>query len=213
MTTANPYQSSLSELLRRVEFTSKTRYNAARRLQLHNTFSQWTLAGLAIGQIVISLISALNLSNNYSAAYTNFGGIFFGILVLAYSLLLGMGNYAARSITMHTCGMELGELARQMHFEVTDPNSNLDTYKTAYKKYYSILSKCENHALCDYLQVKNEMFLQGLQNNKLRLKDIFKSIFYTYDWINEFFLVCAQFVHYLFTIALMTAWILFMIIK
>jgi hypothetical protein len=112
-------QEGLADLLRRVEITSKARYVPAQRMELHDTFSQWTLAYLAVGQVVISLVVALKLKSNYSSAYMDFGGLFFGVLVLTYSLLLGMGNFAARAIMLHTCGIELGSLARKLHIKLT----------------------------------------------------------------------------------------------
>jgi len=101
---------SLNELLRRADITSRARYNASRRLESLGWTSQWTLALLAIGQIVISLISVLKLPMMFSQTYVDFMGLFFGVLVLAYSLLLGMANFNARSTRLHHCGMELGVL-------------------------------------------------------------------------------------------------------
>ena len=83
---------SINELLRRVEFTSKARYNGARRLGLHSIFSQWTLAYLAIGQITISMVPALKLHNNFSEAYTNFGAIFFWGPCLGLLIIIGNGK-------------------------------------------------------------------------------------------------------------------------
>lgn len=204
---------SISDMLRRVEITSKCRYNAARRLQLHSVFSQWTLAVLAVGQIVISLVATLGLNNNYSPAYTNFGGIFFGVLVLAYSLLLGMGNYAARSLTMHTCGMELGDLARQLrpHKDCNQIDSPL--YQEAHQTYYAILSKCENHALCDYLSAVHQDLWSNLRKGKRTNLNWKTTLVIIYDWINCTFLEVAQFFHYFFTLTLLSAWVFVMIVK
>lgn len=103
------------ELLRRVEITGKARYYASRRLSIHQSMSQWTLTALALGQIVISLTPALSLQINWTEKYLAFGSIFFSVLILAYTLLLGMGAYGPRAVKIHNCGLELGRLARELY--------------------------------------------------------------------------------------------------
>jgi hypothetical protein len=203
---------SINELLRRVEFTSKARYNGARRLGLHSIFSQWTLAYLAIGQITISMVPALKLHNNFSEAYTNFGAIFFGVLVLAYSLLLGMGNFSGRSVVMHSCGMELGNLARELHLLDQTPEVSPAKYESAANEYYQILAKCENHAHQDYLATNTSLKLNELAwplalNNR-----------YVADLIAcasavalSFGLKVLHFAHYMATIAMISCWFYWMI--
>lgn len=145
---------AMIELHRRAEITSKVRYEAARRLMAHNLFSQWTLAVLAVGQIAISVIDALDLPLNYSDRYLAFGGIFFGVLVLAYSLLLGMSNYSARSVQLHKCGLELGELARDLYLISKLNGADRQNYEDYAKKYYVILGQYENHEEIDYRRTK-----------------------------------------------------------
>lgn len=203
---------SIKELMRRVEFTSKARYNGARRLGLHNIFSQWTLAYLAVGQIAISMVPALKLHNNFSENYTNFGAIFFGVLVLAYSLLLGMGNFSSRSVVLHSCGMELGNLARELHLLDQTPDVSPGNYDLVAKEYYRILAKCENHAHQDYLAT-NALF----KLNELSWPPVF-SIRYIADLIACAFAVALSFglrvlhfAHYLATIAMISFWFYYMI--
>lgn len=207
-TTAN----SIKELLRRVEFTSKARYNGARRLGLHNIFSQWTLAYLAVGQIAISMVPALKLHNNFSEDYTNFGAIFFGVLVLAYSLLLGMGNFSSRSVVMHSCGMELGNLARELHLLDKTPDVSPGKYETVAKEYYQILAKCENHAHQDYLATN-----ASLKLNELAWPPAFNCLYTAhliacaYAVASSFGVKVLHFAHYLATIAMISAWFYCMI--
>lgn len=204
--------SSIRELLRRVAFTSKARYNGARRLGLHNIFSQWTLAYLAIGQIAISMVPALKLHNNFSENYTNFGAIFFGVLVLAYSLLLGMGNFSSRSVVMHSCGMELGNLARELHLLDQTPDVSSGRYESAAKDYYQILAKCENHAHQDYLATNASFKLNELAwppaFNRRYIADF---IAWAYAVALSFGLKVLHFAHYLATIAMISAWFYCMI--
>jgi SMODS and SLOG-associating 2TM effector domain family 5 len=201
-------QECLSELLRRTEITSKARYTAARRMELHNTFSQWTLAFLAVGQIVIALVVALKLRTNYPPAYMDFGGIFFGVLVLTYSLLLGMGNFAARAIMLHSCGVELGGLSRKLHLQAKSRESAPSEYEEAAKRYYEILSKCENHIALDYMVARRDAVDKKLEDApflsrehifaRTELIKVFAKI-----WISRIF----QYFHYAASVTIIGSWI------
>ncbi|QJX02460.1 SLATT domain-containing protein [Alcanivorax sp. IO_7] len=119
-------KNKFTELNRRVKLTSKARYNASRRLTLKNMLSQWTLALLSVALILISLVSASKLRIGFDQGYVDIMQIVFAVLILAYSLLLATGDYSARSVKIHRCGMELGRLARKVRpFEgVEDEDKN-----------------------------------------------------------------------------------------
>jgi hypothetical protein len=194
-------ESPMLDLLRRTQITSKARYHSARRLSLHGWYSQWTLALLAVGQLVISLIPALKLKSSFSEAYLNFGGIFFGVLVLAYSLLLGMGNFPARSQKMHECGLEMGRLARQLTLWTDGKNATDEQYDKAAKEYYDTLSKYENHTNIDFLVASFDFYER---------KNIAEK-FYK-DGVIKFWHIL-QFSHYFVSIFLVSFWIYFAIAK
>jgi hypothetical protein len=139
-----------SELNRRVKLTSKARYSASRRLTLKNNLSQWTLALLSVSLILISLISASNIDIKFDSKYVDIMQIIFAVLVLTYSLLLATGDYSARSVRIHRCGMELGRLARKI--KPYEGNSDDDAkYDEFTNDYYNCLEKYENHENVDYL--------------------------------------------------------------
>lgn len=196
---------SFKELQRRVEITSRARYHAARRLNAHGIFSQWTLALLAIGQIVITLIQNLGIKINFDLNYLNFMNLFFAVLVLAYSLLLGMGNHVARSIKMHLCGLELGKLARELHFISTANSGNEKKYIEKADSYYSILEKCENHTRADYLVAISEQYKYFKEPNKNNFF-IFKERFCIWFW--HFI----QFFHYGLSVLFLGVWIYYLVI-
>lgn len=139
-----------SELNRRVKLTSKARYNASRRLTLKNNLSQWTLALLSVSLILISLVSASDIEIQFDNKYVDIMQIIFAVLVLTYSLLLATGDYSARSVKIHRCGMELGRLARKIkpHEEGGDESGKYDEFTN---DYYNCLEKYENHENVDYL--------------------------------------------------------------
>jgi hypothetical protein len=209
-----PVQESLAELLRRAEITSKARYSAGRRMELHRAFSQWTLAFLAVGQIVISLVVALKLRINFSPAYVDFGGIFFGVLVLAYSLLLGMGNYAARALKLRAGGVELGGIARSLHYQSRDVQSTQSDYDQSARKYYEVLSRHENHINIDYLTAYRDSFERGLEEVEFLSKLYFRKRLQILMLLAKIYFGRAfQYLHYAVTIVLISAWIYKLIVK
>lgn len=208
----NPCAESFKELSRRVDFTSKARYNAARRLNLHSKLSQWTLATLALGQITISLIPSLGLPSNYPAQYINFGSIFFGALVLTYSLLIGMSNFSTRSYVMHDCGIALGDLARKLHLLSRCPDATSEQYERCSEKYYAILAKCENHAHQDYLNTNANNLDEELScHNKIDLELLVKYKRAYASRLSSASFKAIEFMHYLITMGVMFVWIFKMV--
>lgn len=202
---------SLSELLRRADITSRARYNASRRLENLGWTSQWTLAILAIGQIVISLTSVLKLPMRFTQPYVDFMSLFFGVLVLAYSLLLGMANFNARSTKLHQCGMELGNLTRKLHLLSSLSVSQAD-YEELVAEYYQILKKYENHKEIDYLNAHLEFYSSALKNDPLNSTLPTKSDLCKSKW-RIHYLGAKELSHYLISIGIMFIWILFLVVK
>jgi len=209
--TPTPETKSAAELLRRAEITSKARYHAARRMAAHGWFSQWTLAALAVGQIVITLVSALGLHSSFKPQYVNFASAFFGVMVLAYSLLLGMANFAARAAVIHQCGLELGRLARRLLVMRDTGAVSRAEYDECAKQYYDILDKHENHTRTDYLVAHYEYY-DSLAS---------KLTTFSKEWwvertgllfvrIKLYVLHLVQFSHYIASAVLMYVWIGFM---
>ncbi len=208
-----PLNLSTTELLRRVEITCKARYHAARRLSAHGWFSQWTLALLAVGQIVISLVSALELKSGFRPDYVNFASIFFGVLVLAYSLLLGMANFSARAVKLHGCGLELGRLARHLVYLRNSGTDLQDEYDRAAKMYYDILDKHENHTRTDYLVAHYEHYDSAASKLKTWSRDWLEERFRLFSVrIKLYVFHSLQFAHYVASIALIYVWIAFLVL-
>lgn len=201
---------ALVELSRRSSLTGKARYHSSRRLALHAWFSQWTLALLAVGQLVISLIPALGLKLSYSTAYMNFGSIFFGVLVLAYSLLLGMANFSAKAQRMHQCGLDLGRLSRRLHLWTCGSYATNAQYREAANSYYDILDKYENHTRLDYLVATHEQQrgeCPRFQNCGFS-KDYFLNITpLLCGKVILYFWHALQFSHYILSVLLIALWV------
>jgi SMODS and SLOG-associating 2TM effector domain family 5 len=207
MTTSNPSPlECFDKLLCQVRITSKARYRAAQRLSIHGWCTQWTLAFLAMGQIAIALLIALDLHRHCRVQYMHFGAVFFGGMVLAYSLLLGMANFTARAVLMHKCALELGHLARRLLYIKETTTGTKYEYDAFVKEYAQILEKHENHSQTDYLsahivdQKKESAAKQQRVTITLLVLLGSRLKFYFYNTL--------QFCHYIFTTLLISCWIL-----
>lgn len=81
---------------------------------MHGAFSQWTLSLLTIGLITTSVLMFSGTKLNFSDKYCSVMQIIFSVTVLAYSLLLGMGNFSACAEQFHRCRLELSRLVRKV---------------------------------------------------------------------------------------------------
>jgi hypothetical protein len=186
---------ALIELARRAELTCKARYHAARRLNTHNWFSQWTLALLAVGQTALSVAQAIPLQLRISEVWFNFGSIFFSVLILAYSLMLGMSNFSARAVRIHECGLALGRLVRNLYQIQRGAPVQQSEYQEFSKLYYDILEKYENHTRTDYLVAHYEYY-----ESKSETANSLSSVKFKFRLFHAL-----QFSHYVITLLLMAA--------
>lgn len=149
-------QNKFDELYRIIDITAKARYRASSRMNMHGVFSQWTLSLLAIGLIITSVLALSGVNLNFSETYSSVMQIIFSVMVLTYSLLLGMGNFNARAERFHRCGLELSRLLRKVK-----PLKGSKGYATEYelisKEYYDHLDKYENHKNVDFLSARVEI--------------------------------------------------------
>ena len=88
-----------------------------------------------------------------------------------------MGNYAARALKLHACGVELGGLARSLHYQSRDSQSSQSNYDESAKRYYEVLSRHENHINLDYLTAYCENFAKGLDDVSFLSKSYFQKRF------------------------------------
>jgi hypothetical protein len=206
----NPHQEKeqrFDELFRRVQFTCKMRYNAARRLKTYHLFSQITPAFISIGLVVIPLANLLGFNKGYSPEYVDLMQIVFAVTLLAYSLLLGIGNFSARAERMHACGMDLGRIARKLFpLRKIEDSSVLDEkYESISNDYYECLEKHENHTHIDYLAAKHDLLDSGAKWNwgiEARRSGI---------WVNKFIRELFTLSHFIFSLVAIGVWVYLMV--
>lgn len=199
--------SALDTLKVNIKLTTKARFHAHKRLRAHGWFSQWTLAALAVGQIVISLLPPLDIELRFTDDYMAFGSVFFGTLVLAYSLLLGISDFNSRSVLFHECGLELNRLYQEFFYGEAG-NKSIDEL---INRYNDILGKYENHAEVDHVFSVRKHLQEGRRKTaKTGVKPVF-SFSYLLLYVRQYSYNILQFSHYIVSVLVMAIWIFFAI--
>lgn len=127
------------------------------------------------------------------------------MVVLAYSLLLGMGDFSARASNMHQCGLQLGELSRKLKFKIDNAEKVEESdYLNFTKDYYICLNRHENHIGHDYLIAKLDYIMES-SNKELCSFDFL--------WFKMKILIFKlfSFSHYLVSIFLMIYWFVYIL--
>lgn len=192
-------KTALEELRRKIEVSTKASYERSRILMLHSICSQWTLALLAVGQVIISILEKYFSFQQNQKDFLNFGGVFFGVLVIAYSLLLAMSNYYYRAKKTHQCALDFSQLAEGLPLHICGGKITSEQYLNALKRYYKILSKCENHKEIDCRDIKEKEEQRTLMSKFLN----FFYIAQAFNWCIKHW----SFSHYVLSILAIIIWI------
>lgn len=153
-------EDSFNNLYKKMDATSKTRFNASRRLRLHSKFSTYTVVIISLGLILISLMQAYGLGNNIESSLVGFIQVFSAVAVLVYSLLIDKNDYSNLSEKMYSCASKLGELKQKVHPHLEKERSQSE-YDSFRDEYHGVLKLYETHSnndfRGDYFRAKLEM--------------------------------------------------------
>ena len=138
-------EESFNNLYKKIDATSKTRFNASDRLRLHSKYSTYTVVIISLGLILISLMQAYSLGKNINNDLVTLIQIFSTIAVLVYSLLIDKNDYSNLSEKMYSCATQLGELKQKIHPFLNQPYSQV-SYDGFKDSYYNILKLFETHS-------------------------------------------------------------------
>lgn len=180
------------KLYGRVSKTAASRFNASRRLRLHNAASLWTISLFSLGLIIVSLLQALAFSLPFSDKAVNLGQVTLSMIVLLISVILTMNNYGVRAEKFHMCGLEMSELALKLE-RVEREDGTIEDYNAFAEEYSEILKRFDNHENVDFMLMK----LQKPQH-------------YTLPWWYQVIAYCrfsVQFVPYALLLGLEATWI------
>lgn len=132
--------------------TKGVRFLASQRLKLHEKWSTITLALLSVYIIVLNLSRFLpNKTSLLSSENITFSTISLSMLVLVTSLFISSRNYKIRSLKLHDCGREIGEVYDKICILINQGGSASEQeFEETRNKYYSVLNKYENHESLDF---------------------------------------------------------------
>jgi len=137
----------LERLQWRAETTARCRFVASDRLWIHHRLSQWTVAISSASLLLIPLLQAFGVTLEYTQAQLNVFQVVLAVIVLIFSVLLGLEEYGIRSDRMHRCATEVNELAQRMRPYLDE---GLGEYNRFVSVYHNVLQKYNNHSQLDY---------------------------------------------------------------
>ena len=151
---------SFSNLYKKIDATSKTRFHSARRLKLHSKYSTYIIILISLILILISLMQAYKLGNNIGSDLVGLIQVFSSVTILVYSLLIDKNNYSSLSEKMYSCASKLAELKIKIHPHREEIH-NQDCYDKYSNEYSRILKLYETHSnndfRGDYVRARLEM--------------------------------------------------------
>jgi hypothetical protein len=163
-TIAKPVENVFDELYRRVYITARSSFFAARRLEIHYKWSQWTIALASIALLYIPLVQTFDLELTVNPKTLNVLEVSFAVIVLVFSLLIGTENYLLKADRMQRRGLELASIyyALEPYRKKEEDNKLYENFCANYDK---VLEKYDNHLPIDFLEFtlskKNDYYEGG----------------------------------------------------
>lgn len=139
--------------------TKGSRFNSAKRLELHEKWSTITISIISVYIVSLNLIVLFPISERVEIFNNNnitFSTICLSILILVISLILNSRNYKVRASKFHDCGREINEVYDKVCiWRSTGKKVSESELLNLSKIYYSVLDKYENHERLDFLLFKS----------------------------------------------------------
>jgi hypothetical protein len=191
-------QKDFEELKRRIDVTTKNRFEASNRLNNHNKCSLGTVIAFSLGLILVSIIQVTKLPTTFSENAISASSIFLSVFILVLSTALSMSNFPSRADKFLDCGKELQSLSSRLVKVISILNlQTSEQYDSFRAEYDSILSRYENHQPIDHLFTKltwSEQYNSFSKN--------------TLNWLNAYFRYAVHFVIYIFLIVVEITWLI-----
>lgn len=137
-------------LLRSLRVTASARFNASRRLRLHEKLSLWSISFFSLVLITIPLFEPFGITTTLSNGAVNLASITSATLILIASIIVNGSSFSERAEKMHRCGLELNALAREVDLTIQNAKVSEDKIRDLHTQYDGILSRYENHSNIDF---------------------------------------------------------------
>ncbi|VVM58532.1 hypothetical protein PS662_01185 [Pseudomonas fluorescens] len=135
--------------------TVAARFQASRRLDLHNKLSLFSISLFSIILILVSLLQLVEFKFSFASVVVNIGQVFLSIVILCFSIAIGMSDFGLKSSKHHDCGVQLNELTYKLMNKWGVVLSDQE-YEQKLDEYFSILSKYDNHTEADNSRVNKK---------------------------------------------------------
>ncbi len=147
---ANQKESPAEHLLRAMTITASARFNASRRLRVHQNASLWAVSAFSLVLIIVPLLSRFGVATNFSPPTIELLNIVAAIVILMISILVNSSNFAERAEKMHRCALELNALGREVKLQIEESGSDTTNLRDLQARYEEILARYENHDDLDF---------------------------------------------------------------
>lgn len=149
------------KLRQMISKTVAARFQASRRLDLHNRLSLFSISLFSIILILIALLQLVEFDFSLNNVAVNIGQLFLSIVILCFSIAISMSDFSLKSSKHHECGVQLNELVYKLMNKWGVVLSDQE-YEQKLGEYFSILSKYENHTEADNSRVnKKSKYIEG----------------------------------------------------
>lgn len=187
-------ESNFKNLYKKIDATSKTRFNSSRRLSLHSKLSTYSVVFISLSLILIALMQVFKIGANIQSPYIGLIQVFASITVLVYSLLIDKNDYSNLSEKMYSCASKLGKLKQDIYPYIEnrddkdDKNETLLKIYTEFKqKYDDILELYETHSINDFKADYKIARFQMVNNFPLKWYNyLFSPVNITFNYLINF---------------------------
>lgn len=133
----------------KMDKTARSRFIAARRFEVHETLSLYTVVIISCSVIGLTLLDGLKMLQPEAEKLSAFLQVFCALGVLVYSVILSKSDFALHAYRHHECALALNRLKNAVFKHMVD-TPKTDQFAKSAEEYASILEKYENHIHLDF---------------------------------------------------------------
>ena len=157
----------------KLDKTARSRFVAARRYELHETLSLYTVVLMSCAVIALTLFDGLGMLSDDAEKPSSFLQVFCAVGVLVYSVILSKSDFALKAYRHHECAVLLNKVRAKVYkHTVEEPKS--DQYNKSAEEYAATLERFENHLNLDFkiMQIQTKAYHKEYEIS-----------WYTHPWI------------------------------